>query len=92
MVEEPGQTSGLTPVDVRPVPILFGSRDIQNALLEIASQDSVPYEKSSGCHRRLVGSGICKIIKQDDGNAIVIDPGYPAINELCAVLCDLLEK
>ena len=91
-VEEPGQTSGLTPVDVWPVPILFGSRDIQDALLEIASQGSASYEKLFGHHRRLVVSGICTVIEKDDGKIIFIDPAYPAINELCEVLSDLLGR
>ena len=91
-VEEPGQTSGLTPVDVRPVPILFGSRDIQNALLEITLNGSLPYEKRFGHHRRLVVSGICKVFKDRDEKKIAIDRAYRAIDELCTVLSDLLGR
>jgi len=91
-VEEPELTSGLTPVDVRLVPVLFGSRDIQNALLEIASNGSLPYEKLFGYHRRLVVSGICKVFEDRGQTKIAIDRAYPAIDELCMVLSELLGK
>ena len=88
-LSEEAVPSGLTLADVRTEPILFGSEEYQNALLEIAQNGSTPYLETAD-HLRLIKSCICKVIDDDSGDLIQIDPACPALNKLTAVLSDLL--
>lgn len=82
--------SGLTPSDVRPAPILFGSIAVQNVLLEIARNRVVSYNSQSGSQKRLITSGICASFKSDRRHMLALDERFPASDELRSVLSELV--
>jgi hypothetical protein len=71
-------------------PILFGSMSVQSLLFDVAqSGEIVIPPKARRIADRLIDTGMCK--KQVDGTGyfLSLDPEYPALQELRAVLQDL---
>jgi hypothetical protein len=87
--EADGDTSGLTPQNDRPVPVLFGNANFQKKLIEIACSGSVRIVPGSSVPK-LVSSGLC--VSERSGNHLILrlNANHPAINEIRAVLADIL--
>lgn len=85
-----GAKSGLTTAPVRPTPVLFGSKKLQDLLLKIARDGEVRLtSRPKSYHERLAKIGICTIRRDADMDVIKLDASYPAAKEIRAVLSDI---
>lgn len=90
-VEDGDAESGLTSDIIRPVPVLFGSRVIQNRLLHIARNGEARLQpKETKQYLRLTKAGICNSQRVAGRDIVTLNAWYPAANEIQKVLEDLL--
>lgn len=74
-----------------PKPIIFGNRDLQELLVDIYENGPIRI-KRGGVSKKLVGSGVARIVRHGRKRCYALDHRHPAYEHIVSVLRDLSGK